>query len=138
MREFLGLFVPIVLAFVILYLIVDFFDRLDILLKNHATMSATLRYFLFKIPLIVTQILPPAVLAAMLISLGMLSRRNEITRIAGIGRQPGPDGYAAARAGRGALLAALAVERNDRPLLHARVSVRQQHRDPQTAPARRF
>ncbi len=80
-REFLGLFLPIMLAFIVIYLIVDFFDRLDLLLKNHAGLSAILRYFLFKIPLIVTQILPPAVLAAMLISLGMLSRRNEITAL---------------------------------------------------------
>jgi len=80
-REFFGMFVPILLGFVILYLIVDFFDRLDILLKNHATPAATLRYFLFKVPLIVTQILPPAVLAGMLLSLGMLSRRNEVTAL---------------------------------------------------------
>ena len=80
-REFLGFLIPIALTFVILYLIVDFFDRLDLLLKNHASLSAILRYFLFKLPLIITQILPPAVLAAMLISLGMLSRRNEITAL---------------------------------------------------------
>lgn len=80
-REFIGFLVPIALTFIILYLIVDFFDRLDVLLKNQATLSAIVRYFLFKLPLIVTQILPPAVLAAMLISLGMLSRRNEITAL---------------------------------------------------------
>jgi lipopolysaccharide export system permease protein len=77
-REFLGIFVPIVLTFVLLYVVVDFFDRLTILLKNHAPATAALRYFLFKIPLMVTQIMPPAVLTAMLVSLGMLSRRNEI------------------------------------------------------------
>ncbi len=77
-REFVGIFVPIVLAFVLLYLVVDFFDRLNVLLKNHATAAAAARYFLFKIPLMVTQIMPPAMLTAMLLSLGMLSRRNEI------------------------------------------------------------
>lgn len=77
-REFFGMLLPIVLAFVILYLLVDFFDRLDVLLKNHATPTSALRYFAFKIPLIVTQIMPPAVLAAVLLSLGMLSRRSEI------------------------------------------------------------
>jgi lipopolysaccharide export system permease protein len=77
-REFLGIFVPIVLTFVLLYVVVDFFDRLTILLKNHAPGTAALRYFLFKIPLMITQIMPPAVLTAMLVSLGMLSRRNEI------------------------------------------------------------
>ena len=77
-RECLGVLMPVVLAFLILYLIVDFFDRLDLLLKNHATPISAVRYFVFKIPLIITQIMPPAVLAAMLLSLGMLSRRNEI------------------------------------------------------------
>jgi len=72
---------PIVAAFLLLYLIVDFFDRLDILLKNHATSAAAARYFLFKIPLMVTQTMPPAVLAALLLSLGTLSRRNEIVAL---------------------------------------------------------
>lgn len=78
MREFAGFFVPILAGFIVLYLIVDLFDRLDLFLKNHATVTLALRYFAFKIPLILTQIMPPAVLAAMLLSLGMLSRRNEI------------------------------------------------------------
>jgi lipopolysaccharide export system permease protein len=77
-REFLGLLVPILLAFMIIYLLVDFFDRLDILLKNQATLASAARYFMFKVPLIVTQIIPPATLAAMLLSLGVLSQRNEI------------------------------------------------------------
>lgn len=77
-RECLGFLVPIVLTFLMLYLIVDFFDRLGLLLRTHADPLAAVRYFLFKIPLILTQIMPPAVLTAMLVSLGMLSRRNEI------------------------------------------------------------
>ena len=80
-REFVGLLLPIVTALVFLYLIVDFFDRLSFLLKNDATAGAAVRYFLFKIPLILTQIMPPAVLVALLLSLGMLSRQNEITAL---------------------------------------------------------
>jgi lipopolysaccharide export system permease protein len=80
-REFVGMLLPIVMAFVILYLVVDVFDRLSFLLKNHATVGAAVRYFLFKIPLILTQIMPPAVLAALLLSLGMLSRQNEIVAL---------------------------------------------------------
>lgn len=77
-RECFAVLLPVIFAFLVLYLIVDFFDRLDLLLKNHATPVSAARYFLFKVPLIITQIMPPAVLAAMLLSLGMLSRRNEI------------------------------------------------------------
>lgn len=79
--EFLGVLIPIVLAFVIMYLIVDFFERLDILLKNHAAPLAAVRYFAFKVPLILTQVMPPAVLAALLISQGLLSRRNEVVAL---------------------------------------------------------
>jgi len=77
-RECIAFLIPVLLTFLILYLIVDFFDRLGLLLRTHANPLAAARYFLFKIPLIFTQIMPPAVLTAMLVSLGMLSRRNEI------------------------------------------------------------
>lgn len=77
-RECIGFLIPVVLTFLVLYLIVDFFDRLDLLLRSHADPLSAIRYFLFKVPLILTQVMPPAALAAMLLSLGMLSRRNEI------------------------------------------------------------
>ncbi|MBP1686759.1 MAG: permease [Deltaproteobacteria bacterium] len=80
-REFVAVLIPVVLAFLIIYLIVDFFDRFDILLRSHADALAAVRYFLFKIPLMLTQIMPPAVLAAMLLSLGMLSRHNELVAL---------------------------------------------------------
>lgn len=80
-RECVAVLIPVVLAFLIIYLIVDFFDRLDVLLRNHADPLVAVRYFFFKIPLILTQIMPPAVLAAMLLSLGMLSRRNELVAL---------------------------------------------------------
>jgi lipopolysaccharide export system permease protein len=76
--EFLGLFVPILLSFVLLFLIIDFFERLHTLLENDATLSAAVRYFAFKIPLMVTLVLPAAGLVGTLLSIGMLSRRNEI------------------------------------------------------------
>jgi lipopolysaccharide export system permease protein len=80
-REFLSFFLPILAAFILLYLVIDFFERLDILMKNQASASATVRYFLFKVPLMVTQILPPAVLSSLLLALGNLARRNEIVAL---------------------------------------------------------
>ena len=77
-REFLGFFLPILLGLVALYLIVDLFERLEILLRSEASLGATARYFIFKIPLMVTQVLPPAVIVSMLLSLGNLCRRNEV------------------------------------------------------------
>jgi lipopolysaccharide export system permease protein len=65
-------------GFVLLYVIIDLFDRLDILLRHQADIGAAARYFFFKIPLMLTQITPPAVIVAVLLALGTLSRRNEV------------------------------------------------------------
>jgi lipopolysaccharide export system permease protein len=76
--RFASIFAPITAAFILLYVIIDLFDRLDILLRHQATADAAIRYFFFKIPLMITQITPPAVIVSVLLSLGLLSRRNEI------------------------------------------------------------
>lgn len=75
-------------AFLVVYLLVDFFDRFDNFLKHEASPGAIARYFLFKIPLVVTQVLPVAVLASMLMSLGGLTRNNEITAMRACGVSP--------------------------------------------------
>lgn len=77
-RQFLSLLMPILAGFVMLYVIIDLFDRLDILLRHDATLWAAARYFVFKIPLMLTQITPPAVITATLLTFGLLGRRNEI------------------------------------------------------------
>ncbi len=76
--QFMSLFVPIILGLVMLYTVVDLFDRMNILLRHQATVGAATRYILFKIPLMLTQITPPAVVIAALLTFGLLSRRNEI------------------------------------------------------------
>lgn len=85
LRQFFTIFFAVIIAFVLLYLIVDFFERLGLLLRLHAPPGATVRYFLFKIPLMVTQVTPAAVLTATLISLGLLSRNNEIIALRATG-----------------------------------------------------
>jgi lipopolysaccharide export system permease protein len=76
--QFLALFVPILASLVLLYLLIDLLDRLGGFLRDEATAGAVVRYLLFKIPLMVTQITPPAVIIAVLLAFGILGRRNEI------------------------------------------------------------
>lgn len=78
LQQWLTIFVPLMAGSIVLYLVVDFLDRLDVFLRHDAGASATFRYFLFKIPLMVTQTLPAAALVATLLSLGMLARHNEV------------------------------------------------------------
>lgn len=77
--EFLRIFGLAVVAFVVVYLIADFSDRIDDFLKHQAAAGSIVRYFLFKIPKIVNEVIPIAVLASLLLSLGGLTRHNEVT-----------------------------------------------------------
>lgn len=77
--EFLRVVVLCAIGFLVVYLVADFSDRIDDFLKHQAPIGAIVRFFLAKIPLIVNEVLPFSVLAAMLLGLGGLSRHNEIT-----------------------------------------------------------
>ena len=64
--------------FVVLYLTVDFFERLPRFLKHSPPAILMVEYFLLKIPLIVTQMIPVATLAATLFGLGTLAKNAEL------------------------------------------------------------
>jgi lipopolysaccharide export system permease protein len=83
--EFLRVVALCLVAFIVVYLIADFSDRIDDFLKHQAPVGAIVRYFLVRIPLIVNEVLPIAVLAAMLLSLGGFSRHNELTAMRACG-----------------------------------------------------
>ena len=85
-RSFLKIVFVSLLCTTALYLIVDFFDRIDGLLKAGAPVGSAIRYFLYKLPLLMSRVFGFAVLFSTLFSIGMLSRSQEITamRAAGV------------------------------------------------------
>lgn len=66
-------------TFVFLFLMVDFFDRIDNVLAEKASVWLIILYFACKIPLIVTLMLPVAMIFATLFTFGLLSKSSEIT-----------------------------------------------------------
>ncbi len=66
-------------AFAGLYLLIDFFEKVDNFIFYQAAPFLYLFYFASKIPLIVTQVLPLAVLMGVFMTLGGLSRTSELT-----------------------------------------------------------
>jgi lipopolysaccharide export system permease protein len=68
-------------AFAGLYLLIDFFERVDNLIEYRATPYQYLVYFLGKVPLIVSQVAPLAVLMGVFMTLGGLSRNNELNAL---------------------------------------------------------
>jgi len=64
-----------------IYLLVDVFDRLDNFLEKDAGPLLIGQYFLYKLPLILSQILPLVFFFAMVLQLGGMQRHRELTAL---------------------------------------------------------
>jgi lipopolysaccharide export system permease protein len=64
---------------VFLFLVFDFFDRIDNILAEDASVWLIVQYFLYKIPLTISLMLPVSVMAAILLTIGVMSKNSEIT-----------------------------------------------------------
>jgi lipopolysaccharide export system permease protein len=65
-------------AFSAIYLIVEFFERVNVFLYNKAPLPMMTSYFVNKIPFILFQVAPASVLLSSIITLGLMSRHNEV------------------------------------------------------------
>jgi len=81
LREFLKIFTLSLLSFVTLYLIVDVFELIDDIFEHHLPLVVSIHFFVYKIPSIINQISPIAVLMSTLLAVGMLSRHQELTAV---------------------------------------------------------
>lgn len=77
-REFILTFFFVLLAFLCLYLIIDFFERSRMFLSNNASLSQIVSYHLYTLPSIVASMMPACVLLGALITFGLFSRNHEI------------------------------------------------------------
>lgn len=72
-------------AFIGIYLLVDFFEKVDRFIDYGAGLAEYLTYIGHSIPFIFVQILPLAILTSMVLTLGGLSRTNEMTALRACG-----------------------------------------------------
>jgi len=79
LKEFIKIFTLILVSLTGLYLITDFFERIRMFLSNNATLGQMVSYSLLNIPMILSQMIPVAVLLGTLLSFGLLSKNYEIT-----------------------------------------------------------
>ena len=77
--EFLRTSLSVLAGIILLFLVVMFLKEADDLIKYQAGMSQIGRYYLYSIPGMIGQALPFAALIGTLLSLGSLSRHQEIT-----------------------------------------------------------
>ena len=76
-REFLKLTSLSLVTFVSLFVVVDFFEKIDRLVRAHLGLADMLRYVIFKIPFAVGQVLPAAVLLGIMLTFGLMARSQE-------------------------------------------------------------
>jgi LPS export ABC transporter permease LptG len=77
-RSFCFYFMLVLVVFVSLFIVVTFFELLPDIVENHASLSTVFLYFIFYSPQIFFYVAPLTVLLAILISLGTLTKSNEI------------------------------------------------------------
>lgn len=80
-REIIKYTAMVLVMVVGIYLLVDFFERIDNFIEAGLPVSRTLIYLFYKIPFIIAQIMPIAVLLAILITIGLMNKHNEITAL---------------------------------------------------------
>ena len=85
LREFLTNFALVEASFVMLSLIFSFFELLGDIIRNHAALSTVLEYLLNLTPSMIYTITPLSVLIAVLVTLGLFQRSNELTAMKATG-----------------------------------------------------
>jgi lipopolysaccharide export system permease protein len=76
-REFLKLTGLSLLTFVSLFIIVDFFEKIDRLVRAQLGVAKLLEYLILKLPFAIGQVLPAAVLLGVMLTFGLMSRSHE-------------------------------------------------------------
>jgi lipopolysaccharide export system permease protein len=71
--------------FVILFITVDFIDRIDNILQENSSIFLIFEYFILKIPLFITLVFPISMLVSTLFTLGILAKTSELTAIRAAG-----------------------------------------------------
>jgi len=78
-------FMLVLIAISMIFLLIDFIERIDNFMETDLPFSRFIEYMLLKIPFILSQILPICVLLAVLITFGLMIKNNEIMTIKGSG-----------------------------------------------------
>jgi LPS export ABC transporter permease LptG len=79
LSSFLFYFLLLLVSFVLIFHVFTFFQLLSDIIKNHQTVSTVLNYHLFLTARLVYEMTPLAVLAAVLVCFGLLTKHNEVT-----------------------------------------------------------
>src|SRR5260221_36528 len=78
LRRFLAYFAALMLAFVFLFYVFTFFELLDDIARHHVPFLLVVNYFRYLTPYLLYQLAPLGALVSVLVTLGVMSKNNEI------------------------------------------------------------
>lgn len=79
--QYIKYFFTINIAFVSLYVLIDFFEKIDDFKEHGKSIGLALQYFALNIPFIVDQLSPILILLSGVIALGILNHNHELTAL---------------------------------------------------------
>jgi lipopolysaccharide export system permease protein len=77
-REFFALFFISLSTFLIIYLVIDFFGKIDKFLEARSPLHVAFSYFIYQIPFVLQQMIPLSTLISVMLMLGIMNKHNEI------------------------------------------------------------
>ena len=78
LRRFFSYFFLMMVTFIFLFETFTFFELLDDIARHHIAFLVVVRYFAFLVPYLSYQLAPLAALVAVLVTLGVMSKNNEV------------------------------------------------------------
>jgi LPS export ABC transporter permease LptG/LPS export ABC transporter permease LptF len=85
MRKYAAIFLLVFLALLSISVIVTFFERIDNVYEHQKPLSLLFRYLEYRIPEFMNYVLPVTVLASALLTLGLMTKSNEVTAMKACG-----------------------------------------------------
>ncbi len=85
LREFMGYVALGLAGFIVIFVVVDLFEKIDVFLDHRAPFELIARFYLYRAPEVVVQVLPVALLLATFLALGQLNKFGELTAMRSAG-----------------------------------------------------
>ena len=85
LRNFIRNLGMIMVSFITIYLLIDFFEKIDNFLEKGKSMGLIVKFFLLNIPFIIEQMSPVCILLAGVVTLGILNHSNELIALKACG-----------------------------------------------------
>jgi len=79
--QYFKYFIMVAGGFIAIYLLIDFFEKIDDFNKHGKPFSLAMKFFFLNIPFIIDQLAPVLILLSGVITLGVLSHSNELTAL---------------------------------------------------------